>query len=278
MASLSRTIKIIWREQLKRGETAVTHRPNEAYLHFFHYIFIVPLISTTHDDHKSIHAVFTFWMDSTKNYCYYYYWFQWFWSLSARWCDVSEAFTPWRENTMTKSHHYESLHYFIAWKESRFNRALSVIRKMFTSIKIILINHFSWVFKGIDSVTSLIKQPRQWRRKKVNSRQNAIEYIENTMTQTSELTFLSVFSCFVNPSSSCLLSPVSWPPLRQAGRCDAGLSQWLWCCEVICAFSFSDHRAERKEKREIKAQRWGWRVYLLFLINVHYQEEEVTPS
>lgn len=98
VASLSRSISVIWREQLKRGKTAVTHRLTGAYslcvrvcvalissTCLFHHIFIVLLISTAQVVYgstiTSVHADGTFWFDSTRNrYCF---WFRWFWILVA---------------------------------------------------------------------------------------------------------------------------------------------------------------------------------------------------
>lgn len=134
--SLRGTISVMWREdgwmKLASCHLSLVSVTSTC---VSHCIFVVRLISTAQvvrgSTLTSARAVATFWTDSAQNHDYYKR-FQWFLSVSARWCGaVSEAFTPLVKKKKIKNHFYEMLHYFIAWKESRLTTVpLSIVRKI----------------------------------------------------------------------------------------------------------------------------------------------------
>lgn len=126
------------------------------HLCFFSFItYLSSLWSVPHmTTHKSFHAVSMFWLDSTHRIIIIIG-FSGFGSLSARWCDVVFFLYPGEKTQWLKVIIMKFCCYFIAWKESRFNTALSIIRRMPTSIRMILTHHSNCAFKGVDSVTSL---------------------------------------------------------------------------------------------------------------------------
>lgn len=121
------------------------------------------------------------------------------------------------------------------------------------------------VLKGIDK--SDFNNPDSEGGKKVKKKKNGLDKMQHntykkTMTQMKE--WADVCVCvFLLFQSFPPLSPVSWPPLWRAHRCEAWLSQRLWRDEVIGALSFPESQiqgnspffllcAERKKEREMK--------------------------